>query len=129
MVKHRLEGIGCTGSLSNTPHVIGFQDVIGVRALVNFSAILVYHILQKPGNECTLRSTACSHEIMVFAITHEMKEQLIEIPFLGLVHGSERYPDQGWYVIHKALWRDKAQRVLAWIAELLYTYGIDIVSQ
>jgi hypothetical protein len=66
---------------------------------------------------------------MVFAVTHEMKEQLIEIPFLGLCHGLQGYPDQGWYVIHKACWRGKAQRVPTWIGKLLYANGIDILSQ
>jgi hypothetical protein len=66
---------------------------------------------------------------MVFAITHEVKEQLIEIPFMGLCHGIQGYPDQGWEVIQKAVWRGKTQRVPAWIAELLYANGIDILSQ
>src|SRR5215510_16509709 len=92
-VERRREAIGCTGLLSNAPNLIRFQHVIGVRAPVKLSAILVYHILQKPGNEGTLLWATCSHEIMVFAITHEVKEQLIEIPFLGLRHGIQGYPD------------------------------------
>jgi len=33
---------------------------------------------------------------MVFAVTHEVKEQVIEIPVLGRCHGIERYPNQRW---------------------------------
>ena len=96
VVEPKREAIGGTGSLSNTPNVIGFQHVIGVRALVKFSAILLYPILQKLGNEGTLLSATCSHEIMIFAVADEVKKQLIEIPFLGLVHGIERDPNQRW---------------------------------
>jgi hypothetical protein len=127
--KHRLEAIGCIGSLSNAPNVIRFQNGIGVSAPIKLSAILLYQICQEFCHECALLSATCSHEIMVFAVTHEVKEQLIKIPFLGLFHGIERYPDQRWYIVQKDLWRGKAQRVPAWIAELLYANGIDVVSQ
>jgi len=91
------------------------QNVIRVCALVNFSTILIYKIYQEFCHEYTLLSATCSHEIMIFAIADEVEKQLIEIPFLGLCHGIERYPDQRWYVIQKAFWRGKTQRVPAWI--------------
>jgi hypothetical protein len=68
-------------------------------------------------------------EIMVFAIADEVKKQLIEVPFLGLCHGIECEPNQRWYIAQKLLWRDKAQRVPPWIAELLYANRINVVSQ
>ena len=78
VIKDRLEAIGGTWSLFNTPNLIGFQHVIGVRALVKFSAILLDHILQKRGNEGTLFWATGSHEIMVFAIADEVKQELIK---------------------------------------------------
>jgi hypothetical protein len=96
VIKDRLEAIGCTGSLSNTPNVIGFQDVIGVCARVNFSTILLYQICQEFCHEYTLLGATGSHEIMIFAIADEVKEQLIKIPFLGRCHSIERDPNQCW---------------------------------
>jgi hypothetical protein len=92
----KAEAIDCTWSSANAPNLVCFQHVLRVRALVNFSGILVYQILQKASDEGTLFWATGSHEIMVFAITDKVKEQLIEIPCVGLCHGIERDPHQRW---------------------------------
>jgi hypothetical protein len=57
-----------------------------------------------------------------------VKKQLIEVSFLGFCHGIQGYPNQRWYVIQKAFWRDKAQRVPPWIAYLLYANRLHVIG-
>ena len=61
-----------------------FRMSSDVGAPVKLSAILLHHILQKSGNECTLLWATCSDYIVVFAVSNEVKEHLVEISFLGL---------------------------------------------
>jgi hypothetical protein len=70
----KAEAIDCTWSSANAPNLVCFQHVLRVRALVNFSGILVYQILQKASDEGTLFWATGSHEIMVFAITDKCSD-------------------------------------------------------
>jgi hypothetical protein len=59
-------------------------------------------------NEHALFWATSPDELMVLAVTYEMKQQLIKISFLGRVHGLQDQPDQRWHIIQEPFCRDKA---------------------
>jgi hypothetical protein len=100
-VEHRLEAIGCTGSLSNAPNLIRLQKVICVSASVKLSAIRLHHMFQKSGNACTLLSATGSDSIVIIAVTNEVKAHVVKRPFLRCIHSFKGQPDQRWHVIQE----------------------------